>query len=68
MSNVVKSVFGGADTGAAERSAQGSALANVLKREGDVSKELGATGGRGRRRGRQLLTYLGDDGGQASLN
>ncbi|WAC26333.1 hypothetical protein [Ancylobacter sp. SL191] len=67
MGNAVKSIFGmgdKADTGAQ----QGAALASLLARDQEASKELAATGGRrGRRTGRSMLTYLQEDG-TGSLN
>ncbi|CAA0096206.1 Uncharacterised protein [Starkeya nomas] len=67
MSSVTKSLFGDTNKNA-QQSAQGAALASMLAREGEANREVGASGSPRRRRGRQLLTYLNDDAGQASLN
>ncbi|GLK72593.1 hypothetical protein KHC23_07720 [Ancylobacter dichloromethanicus] len=66
MGSVVKSIMGGGDIAKQQKSAQGSALASLLAREAEVSTE-GATSAPRRRKGRQLLTYLAEDG-QQSLN
>lgn len=66
MGRVVKSIMGG-DTAKQQKSQQGAALAALLAREGEVNAD-GASGNPRRRKGRQLLTYLNEDSGQASLN
>lgn len=66
MGSVVKSFMGGGDAAKQQRSQQGAALAQLLAREAEVSTE-GATSAPRRRKGRQLLSYLGEDGA-ASLN
>lgn len=70
MGKAVKSIFGMGDTDqrAQQASQQGSALASLLARDQEASKELAATGGRrSRRTGRSMLTYLQEDGA-GSLN
>lgn len=68
MGKVVKSIFGGGDNAAAERSARGQALAGLLAREAEANQQMGQDGGSRRRRGNQILTFLNDEGGASSLN
>lgn len=68
MGKAIKSIFGGGDNAAAERSARGQALAGLLAREADANKQMGQDGGARRRRGNQLLTILNDESGASSLN
>lgn len=66
MGDTIKTLMGGGDAAKQQRSQQGAALAQLLAREAEVSTE-GATSAPRRRKGRQLLSYLGEDGA-ASLN